>query len=421
MTTPYNLQDWLLRTPVKTVQRRQTYIELPAFSYDDLEWKGASEVIAQFNFSASNKFTLVNLPDKPTGVNYGLCIKYRIGTDVYRFKLWDDDAFKLTGDVPLYTNEIIRANFVLEVWSYENETTAVNDEAIQMITSVRILPTDVTQLGVALALATGAEFTAFDNTNTIASSPTTTSRCGWFRTDDYGIIVDGPTATTGALTNADTSGNMTDLNDTGGASIYAGANALNGHAWLRFNGSTNYMDSAFAGGIQASDRTYVGVMRIYAGSIDLDGWIVADYDNTLMTADKFAHFSDTEVYTIKQDGTTAGDKLTLVDDEWVVFYLTISRSGNEIKLFIEGIGEVEIDNTIGDVLASSTEMYLGNDPTAVGANAGKFDLAELLVYNAVLSADDLTTNMQYLAQKYFGAIGLPLTFNTGAAWLNNDN
>jgi hypothetical protein len=335
--------------------------------------------------------------------------------------LWDDEAFKLTGDVPVYTNQIIRANFVIEVWSYENETTAVNEEALQTITSVRVLPTDVSQLGVNAALAVGTEFRALANTNTTPTSPTSTGRMGWYRPDDYGIIVDGPTATPGALTNADTSGNMTDLNDTGiGVSIYAGANALNGHAWLRFNGSTAYMDSAYAGGVQAGDRTFVGVMRIYTGTIDLDGWIVADYDNTLMTADKFAHFSDTEVYLIKQDGTT-GDKLTLTDDEWVVFYMTISRSTNTVILHIEGLGDVEIDNTIGDVLASSTEMYLGNDPTAVGANAGKFDLAELLVFNSVLSAADLTTNMQYLSEKFFEGISLPLTFNEGGPWLDNDN
>lgn len=416
--TPWNIQDWLRRTPAIAVTRRQTYIELPAFSYADLEWKGASEVIAQFNFSASNKFTLVNLPTKPTGVNFGLCIKYRIGEEVFRFKLWDDTAFKLTGDVPLYTNEIIRANFVLEVWSYEDETTAVNDEAVQMITSVRVLPTDVSQLGVAAALAVGTEFTDFENTNEIATAPTETNRCGWYRPDDYGIIDNGPTLTPGALTNADSSGNMTDLNDTGGASIYAGVNALNGHAWLRFNGATDYMDATYAGGIQASDRTFVGVMRIYTSGVDAGGWIVADFDGS--DADKFTHLTDTTAIASKQDGSNnTSTAITLVDDEWVVFYFTVDRSGNAVKLFVEGGGENEV--TSGDVLSLSTQMVIGNDPNSVGAFAGKFDLAELLVFNDVLSEADLLTNIGYLANKFFGAISLPLTFNEGAAWLDNAN
>jgi hypothetical protein len=416
-TTPYNLQDWLLRTPVVPVRRRDTYIELPAFAYTGLEWKGASEVISQFNFSASRKFTLSNLPTKPTDVNYGLCIRYRIGDTIHRFKLWDDDAFKLTGDVPVYSNQIIRANFVLEVWSYEDETVATNVAAIQMITSVRILPTDVSQLGVSAALAVGAEFRELGNTNTTATEPTTTSRMGWYRPDDYGIIDNGPTATPGALTNADTSGNMTDLADTGiGVDIYAGTNALNGHAWLRFNGATAYMDASYAGGVQGLGRTFVGVMRIYAAGVDAGGWIVADFDG--FNADKFIHLTDTTAITSKQDGTNyTPTALTLVDDEWVIFYLTVDRSGNAVALHIEGAGTNEV--TSGNVLGLATAMILGNDPNSVGAFAGKFDLAELLVFNAVLSEADLTTNIQYLSEKFFDGFSLPLTFNTGVAWLDN--
>lgn len=414
--------NWTQYQPATRVNNfRGTYLELPVFSLDTgIVWKGASEVVLQFNYSASKDFVLLARPEKPTGVNFGLCIRYRVGDEVTRYKLWEDDAFILSDDdAPLYDGERIRANFVLEIWSFEELTEVSLDTAIQMTTSIR---NNITSLGTrsAESLATGAEFSLLTNTNTSPSTPVTTGLEGWYRPDDYGIIVDGPTATPGPLTNADTGGNMTDLNDTGvGVDIYAGANALNGHAWLRFNGSTAYMDAAYAGGIQSGSKTFVGVMRLYDVAANLSGWIIGDYDGGGPTTDKMFNLTGDIIYALKQDG--AGDPTgapELVDDQWVVFYFVVDRTNNLLKVFIEGVGENEV--TSGDVNASSTAMYLGNDPDSVGAFPGKFDLAELLVYNGVLSEANLALNIQYLSHKFFDSLTLPLTFNTGGQWLDND-
>jgi len=155
--------NWLKFTPANLQGYRKTYVELPAFSYTNVAPAIASVIVTQFNFAASKNFILLNRPAKPEGVNYGLCIRFRVGETVTRYKLWQDDAFVLNDDgAPLYTNQTIKKNFVLEVWSFANETVVTQATAIRMLSSVRVIPTDI-RVATPYALADGAEFNALAN------------------------------------------------------------------------------------------------------------------------------------------------------------------------------------------------------------------------------------------------------------------
>ena len=133
--------DWLNYVTATKVGFRKGYFELPAFSYENPPWAGASEIVAQYNYSADRNFYIVTPPTKPTGVNYGLCVKFRVGTTVYRYKLWEDRNFVYGRNV--YNGEIIGKNFCLEVWSLNGEATSSQATAIQTLSSIRQYPDDV--------------------------------------------------------------------------------------------------------------------------------------------------------------------------------------------------------------------------------------------------------------------------------------
>jgi len=145
--------DWVSRTPVTPLDLEGSFIELPAFSHTleldvvDSTWHGASELITQFNYSASKNFVIPDLPEKPFEANYVLCIRYRIDQTVFRYKLWDDDASIL--GATLYDGEIIKKNFVLEVWSLKSpysdklaQSPVEQGEPIQIPLSIRRIVTD---------------------------------------------------------------------------------------------------------------------------------------------------------------------------------------------------------------------------------------------------------------------------------------
>ncbi|MDO8335183.1 MAG: hypothetical protein Q7T74_00145, partial [Candidatus Saccharibacteria bacterium] len=165
------ITDWFTKVPVSVPGLRSQYVNLPAFTTVNPTWKGASEIVAQYNFSASANFYLLNRPAKPSGVNYGLCIRYRVGGVVYRYKLWDDDSFIL-GNVDLYDKHLIKKNFVLEIWSFEGEVNSSQAVAISLWQSLRTVPTDLTvTTSIALAYTALATYADLQNIAPTFSMP----------------------------------------------------------------------------------------------------------------------------------------------------------------------------------------------------------------------------------------------------------
>lgn len=129
-----NITDWQSIKPIGITRKPQGYIEVPTFEYNDITWLGASAIVVQFNYSADRNFCITSLPAKPTSTNFIMCIKYRIGSDVYRYKLWDNADGVL--DVPMYNNEIIRKNFCIEIWNVATSTTVSNTVVRTVVTSL---------------------------------------------------------------------------------------------------------------------------------------------------------------------------------------------------------------------------------------------------------------------------------------------
>jgi hypothetical protein len=77
--------------------------------------------VRQYTYAASGSFALLGLPLKPAfetpEVSFTPCIKYRVGSTVYRYRLWETDLDAASGIIaPLYSGELIRANFCIEIW-----------------------------------------------------------------------------------------------------------------------------------------------------------------------------------------------------------------------------------------------------------------------------------------------------------------
>lgn len=181
-----SITDWSTWLPATPITGRVNYnVTLPVFNAATPSWKGASEIVLQYNYTASRNFYLTQRPAKPAGVNYGLCIRYRVGNTVYRYKLWEDDNLIL-GEVaaPLYNSEIIKANFVLEIWSLEGEAAVTQASALTLFTSLRSSVTDLRDnTAVALAyseLLTYADLTVGDSG--IVIDPITPD-LSWYRGD----------------------------------------------------------------------------------------------------------------------------------------------------------------------------------------------------------------------------------------------
>lgn len=109
------IPDWhtvSISTPITGKSR--CYIRIPSFSFNDIDTTRDSYVRLQYNYSADKDFTIGKIP-KVIGSGVVLCIRYRVGDNIFRWKLWEDELF--TQNIPLYNGEVIKKNFVIEVWT----------------------------------------------------------------------------------------------------------------------------------------------------------------------------------------------------------------------------------------------------------------------------------------------------------------
>lgn len=112
---PRQLQRWLDVNKVSKLTRTETYWTMPAFSVES-DWLGYSQLVAVFNFTATNNFSLPTF-DAPVSPNYCACIMW-VDSDynVYRYKLWENVGEVFYFYAPLYSGEMIKKNFRIEIW-----------------------------------------------------------------------------------------------------------------------------------------------------------------------------------------------------------------------------------------------------------------------------------------------------------------
>lgn len=136
ISQPRQLNRWLdVNAQNGPLGRTQTYITLPAFS-QAVSWRGYSEIAVAFNFEGPNNLSLRSNFTAPLAPNYVLCIMWEDSLRVtHRYALWRGVGEKFYFDCPLYTGQLIKKNFRLEVWS-TNSTPAIQTTPINLFTSV---------------------------------------------------------------------------------------------------------------------------------------------------------------------------------------------------------------------------------------------------------------------------------------------
>lgn len=130
--------------PVTLVGPVNSFITIPAFSYSGFFWKGASEIITQFNYTASKNFVLRRLPTVPANVNFVPVISYRIGMQTFRYKLWQHVSEHLAEN--LYNGEVIKKNFKIEIWNVEDYNEVSLASALTLNLSIRQFLSDFSSL-----------------------------------------------------------------------------------------------------------------------------------------------------------------------------------------------------------------------------------------------------------------------------------
>lgn len=119
---PRQLNRWLDINKVNKLTRAQTYFSIPVFSVD-VRWSGYSELVAVFNYTATNNFSIkLNQTTLPIAPNYLACITWVDSSyNVHRYKLWESSEVMFF-DIPLYTNQQIKHHFRIEIWTVKPAT-----------------------------------------------------------------------------------------------------------------------------------------------------------------------------------------------------------------------------------------------------------------------------------------------------------
>lgn len=113
---PRQLNRWLDINPIHKLTRTQGYFNLPVFSVAS-QWKGYSEIVGVFNYTSTKNFSLKTLTP-PSNPNYVACIMWVDDEyNVYRYRLWEGVGEVFYFDIPLYSGQLIKKNFRIEIWN----------------------------------------------------------------------------------------------------------------------------------------------------------------------------------------------------------------------------------------------------------------------------------------------------------------
>ena len=384
--------DWHSFTPVVAADYTRGYFTLPAFELEAPEWKGASEIARQYNYSASKNFALRRRPEKPSGVTYGLCIRYRQGDIVTRYKLWNDAAFKLDG-VPLYTGQIIKQNFCLEVWSFEGEEDISQESDLTLRTGIRRVVTDFSAIPSDFVDSDGEAVASLESASGLPASPPLDGLAGWYRAANYESVSGGVWT--------DSSGNGRDLSQVNPALqpdlvVDAFGNIAAAQV-VRFDGVNDVL--SVNGAVEAR-HVFIALRQ--------KGWV----DNAIIFR------SNDE--SIIQDGVSAG--LSAISDVTTHGPTAAALNTDYLLEFIHSPAatEFKLHTLLGQNIASLGPGAFGGGGTTWELGSAQVDIAEVLLYGAVLSDENVAILKAYIAGIHHTQVmALPISFDSGSAWLDN--
>ena len=411
--------DWLTFRAATAIAKTRTYVQLPTFTHA-CTWLGASEIITQFNFSASKNFVLRNRPTKPTGVNYCLCIRYRVGDAVYRWKLWQDAGEVL--NVPLYNGEIIKKHFVLEIWNVKDGTTVSSASAINIITSVVSVPTNFRDLS-STALATGVEYTKASIAISITPKtlPNTSELAARWETDS-GVTVNGSNE---ILSWTDSVGGFNLVpdpfyNKPTLVSSDAGVNnkPVTQHDVIQPLGVTGIVLPLIHAFIILRQRTWGSDRNIF--SFDTGGFkqVYAMQKNGGATPAIEMLHSSGAIGDLAQVpvGVSATFRVIEIVQVFNTSVVVNTRS-------LDGTA-LETVNLLASPLLTGMDAFSFARPEAgYGSGGARLNVAAAIIYNTLQQSSDVTRVFEFINEKYGGAeqgFSFPATVGVGNAWYSND-
>lgn len=404
--------DWNSVTPAVQAQHVNRYFELPAFNLAAPAWKNSSEIARQYNYSATKNFALRNRPAKPSGVNYGLCIRYRIGDVVTRYKLWDDNAFLLP-NVPLYNGETIKKHFCLEIWSLNGQANISQASSIRLTSTIRKYITDFSAMPANDEDDAGEAAASLSNAAS-ASAPPAAGLEAWYKAAEANVVLDG-------------SDNVQQWNDLSGKGRHlVQATPANRPAWLDNGfGTRNHPRIRFSG---ANDNLALNPLpasfspkHLYLALYQPAWTIGASIFFSVRTLIRqFGAAGDVQSVT---DGVTATVSLPVVagsaanEDtprilEWYYTSVTggLAHKGTLVENSLFKTLESATDAVETDLVASTAIQF---------GSGAEFDIAEALIYSEKQSAANDLLIKQYLANQFVLGIALPVSFDSGSPWLTN--
>ena len=405
MASTYNVDSILPATPVNPVNG---YVTIPAFEYSGIGWKGASEIITQFNYNASKNFILRQLPEKPVGVNFIPVIRYRIGMITYRYKLWDHEDGVLQENI--YNGEVIKKNFVIEIWNISSSNTVILDEAITLMLSIKRILTDFSNLS-NYQDASSSEVSQQSQISVSPTTPVLNGLLGWYAT---GSGYEGTITQSGGLISQwnDNSGNGYNLVQ--GVDLDKPQAVLDGGFTRLSFGTTRWIGRG--GGFDAGTK----VNGIY---------LVANYQFTPLNATVLDFGS--QFGFIKNSGLGGALNIRKVNGVFVAFpsfsdsiksqvYVRFKQSTEEFRCeadvnFLAPL----IDGTFIDTNPpDDMSRIIVGDINSI--NSANMVVYELLVYNRGLTDTEHVQVLQYLANKYNpGGYTLPLQWNSNLPQTTN--
>lgn len=106
---------WQTWSRARSIHKLHGKVTIPAFSLEGIQLYYPSRLIAQFNYSVPKTFTFVKNPVILKIAGYLVCLKFRVGTTVYRYKMNPGQGEYLYA--PNYTGQAVLPNFSFEIWS----------------------------------------------------------------------------------------------------------------------------------------------------------------------------------------------------------------------------------------------------------------------------------------------------------------
>ena len=116
------------------LQKTKTFITLDTFAQNVSTWNGYSDIVYSFNFESPNNFT-ITYGLTQANYNFAFCISYVSNGVVTRYLLWDAVGSNLNQNISVYTGQVIKKNFRLEVWN-TSQGAVSNSAAFIFYTSV---------------------------------------------------------------------------------------------------------------------------------------------------------------------------------------------------------------------------------------------------------------------------------------------